>query len=245
MRPTGRPPWTDQTGGTPRPAQGRAEVHQRLGHVPRPMGAGETAGQIMELGGGSGQSCLHSMQAGHDAQHVAVDGNARRAVDDRPQRARGVGPDAGQSAQHRFVARQLPAMALDDGPGAGVQRAGAPVIAKPLPGMQHLGLLRGGKRMEARKARQERRKARLDRGYRGLLQHELADQDAIGGDGCAGSSAPGQLARVGVVPGEQAVDQPSRCRLRHPPCPPRSLRHVSATVMPSQRAILIAGASVI
>ena len=157
MRLTGRPPWTDQTGGTSWPAHHRAEVHERLGQLSRPMGAGETSGQIAQLAGGIGQSGLDPMQARHDPQRVAVDRNARRAVDDRPQRARGVGPDARQGAQRRFVAWQLAAMALDDGPGAGVQRAGAAVVAKPLPGMQNLAYVRGGKRMEVGKARQENR----------------------------------------------------------------------------------------
>ena len=49
MRLTGRPPWADQTGGAPRPAHGRAEVHERLGHVSRPTGAGEASGQIAQL----------------------------------------------------------------------------------------------------------------------------------------------------------------------------------------------------
>ena len=42
------------------------------------------------------------------------------------------------SAQRRFGIGKAPAMALDDGAGAGMQVAGAGVVAEPLPGMQHL-----------------------------------------------------------------------------------------------------------
>ena len=202
--------------------------------VSRPMGAGETSGQIAQLAGGIGQSGLDPMQARHDPQHVAVDRNARRAVDDRPQRARGVGPDARQGAQRRFVAWQLAAMALDDGPGAGVQRAGAAVVAKPLPGMQNLAYVRGGERMEVGKARQENRETALDRRHGGLLQHEFADQDPVGRDRPTASGAPGQLTRAGVVPGEQAFDQPCRCRLRQLLRPPR-LRHNLSDMRRSSR----------
>ena len=92
------------------------------------------------------------MQPRHDAQHIAVDRDTRRLVYDRPKRAGGVGSDARQGAQRRLVARDLAVMALDDGPGAGVQRAGAAVVAKPLPGMQHLGFVSRGERIEARES---------------------------------------------------------------------------------------------
>ena len=101
------------------------------------------------------------MQARHDPQHVAVDRHARRAVRDRPDRARGVRPDARQGTQRRLLARHLAAVPLDDGAGAGMQRPGAAVVAEPLPGVQDVALVRRGERLEARKAREERREPGL------------------------------------------------------------------------------------
>ena len=95
------------------------------------------------------------------------------------------------------------AMRRDDGPRAGVQVAGAGVIAEPLPGMQHLVERGRGQRANIGKARHELVKIGADRRDRRLLQHDLAEPDAVGVGRLAGRGAPGQVAAVAVVPGEQ------------------------------------------
>ena len=106
--------------------------------------------------------------------------------------------------------RHLAAMLLDDGAGAGMERPGAPVVAETLPCVQDVVFVGRGEGVEGRKAREEGREPGLDRRHRGLLQHELAEQDLVGRGSLTGSRPPGQLATVGVVPGEQPLDQPRR-----------------------------------
>ena len=102
-------------------------------------------------------------------------------------------------------------MRRDDGLRAGVQVAGAGVIAEPLPGMQHLVERGGGQRTNIGETRHELVKIGADRRDRGLLQHDLAEPDAVGVGASAGRGAPGQVAAVAVVPGEQRRRRSGRC----------------------------------
>ena len=90
-----------------------------------------------------------------------------------------------------------------DRAGAGVQVAGAGVVAEAGPGGHHrrLGCRRQGR--DIGEAREEAFVVGCDRGHRCLLQHHLAEPDAIGVGRRAGRRAPGQGAAVPVVPGEQ------------------------------------------
>ena len=103
-------------------------------------------------------------------------------------------------------------MAGDDGTGAGVQVAGAGVIAEPLPLMQHVVERRCGKRANVGKPRHESVKIRGDRDDRGLLQHDLAEPYQIGIGALARQRAPRQIAAMAVVPGEQCGRVGSRRR---------------------------------
>ena len=94
-------------------------------------------------------------------------------------------------------------MRRDDGLRAGVQVAGAGVIAQSLPGVQHLVERGGGQRANIGAARHESVKIGADRRDRRLLQHDLAEPDAVGVGALAGRGAPRQVAAVAVVPGEQ------------------------------------------
>ena len=64
--------------------------------------------------------------------------------------------------------------------GAGDQVAGAGVIAEAGPVGEHLLVARRRQRLDRRPARDEALETRLHRGDRGLLQHHLAQPDAIG-----------------------------------------------------------------
>ena len=82
----------------------------------------------------------------HHALDIAVDGRRPRAEGDGGDCRGGIVADAWQRAELGLGRREAPAMALDHLPRAGVQVAGAGVIAKPGPGGEHLAKLGGGKR---------------------------------------------------------------------------------------------------
>ena len=88
----------------------------------------------------------------------------------RSRAARAAAPDRPESA----------VMRRDDCLRAGVQIAGAGVVAEPLPGVQHLVERGGGQRANIGKTRHESVKIGADRRDRGLLQHDLAEPDAVG-----------------------------------------------------------------
>ena len=159
------------------------------------------------------------MQTGHDAQHIAVDRHGRRTIGDRPDRASGVRPDARQGTQRRFFIRHLATVLLHDGASAGMKRTGTPVVAEALPAVQDVAFVRRGEGVDVRKPRQEGREPGLYRRHRGLLQHEFTQEDLVGRRSFTGSCPPGQLAPVGIVPVEEALDQPRRGRLRQLVCP--------------------------
>ena len=86
---------------------------------------------------------------------------------------------------------------------AGVQIAGAGVVTQSLPGVQHIIERGGGQRTNIGETRHESVKIGTDRHDGRLLQHDFAEPDAVGVGALAGCGAPGQVAAVAVVPGEQ------------------------------------------
>ena len=94
-------------------------------------------------------------------------------------------------------------MPLDDGARAGMQVAGAGVIAEPLPELQDLVERCRGERRNIGPACHESVEIWADSRYRRLLQHDLAEPDAVGVGPDAGGGPPRQVAAVAVVPGEK------------------------------------------
>ena len=91
--------------------------------------------------------------------------------------------------------------------GAGVEVAGAGVVAEARPFDEHGFERCGGEIGDGGPEAQEPRIVLADRRDGGLLQHDLAEPDAIGiGAACrrpvGRRDPPGQIARVAVVPGE-------------------------------------------
>ena len=86
---------------------------------------------------------------------------------------------------------------------AGVQVAGAGVVAKPGPGGQHGFQRRRGQRVHRREAAYEAFIVGYDRRDRGLLQHDLAEPDAVRDRRLAGLRAPRQAAPMAVIPAQQ------------------------------------------
>ena len=163
--------------------------------------------RISGLARGSGSSIANSRATTRST--LPSTGHAALIEGNGGDRGGGIGADARKRAQRRLARREMAAMALDHGPGAGVQVAGAGVIAEPCPGFQHL-LERGrGQALDRRPARQEARVVGRDRAHRRLLQHDLGEPDPIGIGRLPRRRAPGQDATMAVVPGEQC------CRLLH------------------------------
>ena len=94
-------------------------------------------------------------------------------------------------------------MPLDNGARAGVQVAGARVIAEPLPQLQHLVERCRGERRNIGPACHELVEIWADSRYGRLLQHDLAEPDAVGVGSDAGRGAPRQRAAVAVVPNQK------------------------------------------
>ena len=88
-----------------------------------------------------------------------------------------------------------------------VQVARAAVVAKPRPGGEHVVERRRGQRLDGRPAGKEAQVEGDDGFDRRLLQHDLAEPDAVGVGALARRHAPGQVAALLVVPGEQRVDR--------------------------------------
>ena len=109
----------------------------------------------------------------------------------------------GSVAQFLLASRKRAAVQLDHRLRAGMQVAGACVVAKAGPELEHI-LQRGrGKLCDGRKAREEARIVGSDRLHGGLLQHDLGEPDAIRVCAFAFPCAPRQHAAVAVVPAQQ------------------------------------------
>ena len=131
---------------------------------------------------------------------IAVDRCGRPIEGNSGNCGRAVGPDPGQLAQHRRVFGKDAVMPLDDGARAGVQVAGACVIAEPLPELQDLVERCRGERCNIGPARYETVEIRTDSRYGCLLQHDFAEPDAVRVGTGAGERPPRQDAAMPVVP---------------------------------------------
>jgi hypothetical protein len=147
-----------------------SKIHQRL----RRLGAEDRAGSP------------------EDTTDVRVLGKNRLAECEAADRLRGVGADAGELGQVRG-----PAFRGD--PLAGAMKIdGAPVVAEPLPGTDHVRRRRACERGCGRPALQPVEVARNDARDLRLLQHHLRDEDCVR----ITSAAPGQIAPLPGEPGE-------------------------------------------
>ena len=118
---------------------------------------------------------------------------------------RGIGADPGQRAQSCGFLGEIAAMPLDNGAGAGMQVAGARVIAEPLPELQDFVERGCGERPNIGPACHELVKIRADCSYCRLLQHDLAEPHAIrvgtafrAARATAGCGGGGRTRRVGL-----------------------------------------------
>ena len=86
---------------------------------------------------------------------------------------------------------------------APVQHARSPIIAETAPGGQHGLFASPGERLDIRKTFEENPVVVEHRGYARLLQHDLAEPDAVG----IASFTPGKVAAMLAVPAEEVATE--------------------------------------
>ena len=167
--------------GRARRAQHRAQIHHRLREIAGPLLRHQRRGEGAQPRlGRAAAACARRTAAPRPARHCRRPprpAGRRRSPRSPPRCSR-----RSRAARAAPPGRpgNAPPCARDDGPRAGVQVAGAGVIAEPLPGMQHLVERGRGQRANIGKARHELVKIGADRRDRRLLQHDLAEPDAVG-----------------------------------------------------------------
>ena len=174
---------------------------------PARRGGVSVAARRFNSGFAAGQRLAHGEQARDHALDVAVDRRCGLAKCDRGDGRRGVGADARQLLQLGDGRRKLAAQILGNRDGALVQVAGAAVVAEPRPGGEHVVERRRGQRLDGRPAGEEAQIEGDDGFDRRLLQHDLAEPDAVGVGALARRHAPRQVTALLVIPSEQRVDR--------------------------------------
>ena len=189
--------------GRARRAQRRAQVHHRLGEIAGSPLRHQRRGQCAQPLLGGRQRCTLGEQPRHDPLDIAVHSRDWPVEGDRRDRRRRIVADAGQRAQQCRIVRKAAAMRRDDFLRAGDADCGHGRSSR-VPARH--AAPRPAKRRPARdigKARHELVKIGADRRDSRLLQHDLAEPDAVGVGRLAGCGAPGQVAAVAVVPCEK------------------------------------------
>ena len=149
------------------------------------------------------------IEPSHDALDIAVDRGGASIESDGGNGRRGIGANTGQRTQSSNFAREFAGMSLDHDAGAGMQVAGARVIAESLPELQNLVERGCGQRPNIGPTCHESVEIWADSRHRRLLQHDLAEPDAVGIGLHSGRRPPRQIAAMAVVPGKQ------RCGIGH------------------------------
>ena len=152
---------------------------------------------------GARQRLGHGEQPRDDALDIAVPRDARLVEGDGRDRRRRIGSNAGKPEQLRFAGGKAPAMFLGDDLGAGVQIAGARVIAKPRPGGEDIFERRLGQRLDARPARHEFAEISRDARHRRLLQHDFRQPDRVRVRRPSRRRAPRENPAMAVPPRQQ------------------------------------------
>ena len=191
------PPGAQRTGRRPRGADRGAEVEQRLGEVagPRP-GRGirhEARGQRRQPRLRPRQRRRLGRQPRHHPLHIAVHRHHRLVEGDRRDRRGGIGADPRQRPQALHILGE--AAACRHQPGAGMQVAGAGVVAKPGPFLHHRRLGGRRQRLHRRESRRGsgRSVARPRRPWSAAASPRTArpDKDRAGCPGCGRAARGG------------------------------------------------------
>ena len=208
---------TTPAGGLLRPAHTRAQIHQSLRVIAGPDAGRQFRRQRTDALPRRRQCFGDAEQPGDDPFHIAIHHRRRPVEGDGGDGGGGVGADAGKCLEFLCgfgeVSGEVSAYRL----GASLQVAGAGVIAKPLPGVQHIVEACLGERADVRPTHREGSEIGDHRGDGGLLQHDLGEPDAVGIGAPAPpwrrAEAPRQRPSVGAVPIKHA---PGNLRARRP-----------------------------
>src|SRR6266542_2115664 len=202
---------TARTLGLSRRAPGGAEVHEGLIVVIGASGGYERFREVPD--GLLTAQPLEPSRAEEDsaehAPHIGVVEGGIFAVGEGEDGARRVAADAAQALEGGAVIRQAPGVAGHRLAGDAVQASRAPIIAEGAPRLRHVAGAGPGEVLQGRIAREELLIFRDDAIHLRLLEHDLRDEDAVG----FARPAPGKVAAVACVPGEEASLEHARRRL--------------------------------
>ncbi len=196
-------PGTEDAFGVLRRAQRSAEIHHRLRVVAGARCRRQRRGQAAQRRLGVRQRLGMREEPRHDALDIAVDRRCRAVEGDCRHRRRGIVADPRQRAQRQLIVGKAPILPRRHDARAGMEVARPRVIAQALPSMQHLVERGAGERREIGPAPGETLEIGRHGRHRGLLQHDLAEPDAVGVGALARLRPPRQGPAVGVIPGKQ------------------------------------------
>ncbi len=150
---------------------------------------------------GAGAGEIGGVNAAKNALDVAVDDSDRLGESDAGNGRGGVTADPGKFEEGCGGLRELGVAVGGEFAGTTVQHAGAAVIAEAAPGGEDVIFGGCGEVFDAGESTEEDSVVLEDGGDAGLLKHDFREPDGVGIAG----SAPGKVALVGVVPGEQGA----------------------------------------
>lgn len=156
------------------------------------------------LGVGGVDGGVDEAESGEDAGDVAIEDGGAGVVGDGGDGTGGVSADPRELQQVGDVVGDVAGVVGDDGFGGGVEVAGAAVVAQALPEGEYFLFVGVGEVLDGGAGGDEAGEVGQDGGDLGLLEHGFADQGVVGVGGLAGFGAPGEVAAVDVVPGEEA-----------------------------------------
>jgi len=182
----------------PDPAEGRADVHQRVGPQPGSSPRSQLVGEGLER---RGVRWLIEERPPEHASHVGVDRPDAPPEGERRHGARRVRPDAREALQRRDVGRNLAAMLRHDRGRGPLERDGPAVVAEAAPRSKDICRRRSRERGRGRVRRHEPRPCLGGSRCLCLLGHDLGHQDRPR----VRRSAEGQRAGGPGVPGEDAA----------------------------------------
>ena len=158
----------------------------------------EALRQPSNLGTRGGDRRLNCEEPGHHPLDIAVHCRFLLVEGDGRDGAGRIGADAGQFAQ--AVERIGEGAGFRDRLGAGLEVAGAGVIAEAGPSRHDALLRRRREGLHGGEAFEKAQEVRFDRRDRGLLQHHLGQPDPIGVRSFPRQGAPREDAAMPVVP---------------------------------------------
>ena len=177
---TGGGPGADAAGRIAWRADGRPQIHHRLGIVAGAFIGGQCIGQIGQLGLGAGQGIGHRMHPRHHPFDIAIHHNGALVKGDGGNGGGCIGANARQGAQPGQIAGKISTQIMGHNAGTFQQVARPCVVPQTRP-FGHDLIIRGRRQSRhIRPKRCEPFEIATHGGDGGLLQHHLGQPDPIG-----------------------------------------------------------------